>query len=70
VPKVETLTKEINALNKELGRGNVHAQEERKERNVVVADRSALRCAAEESPRGIDAALIPAEYYEPGFKAG
>jgi hypothetical protein len=35
-----------------------------------VSDRSALRYAADETLKGVDTALIPAEYYEPGFKAG
>ncbi|EUC44109.1 hypothetical protein COCMIDRAFT_99108 [Bipolaris oryzae ATCC 44560] len=69
VPKTEALSKEIYELNKELGRENVHVQE-RLERNVVVADRNALRYACDATLRGVDTNLIPAEYYEPGFTPG
>ncbi|KAJ6282123.1 hypothetical protein J3E71DRAFT_176116 [Bipolaris maydis] len=69
VPKTEALCKEVHELNKELGRNNVHVQE-RLERNVVVADRNALRYACEATLRGVDTNLIPAEYYEPGFTPG
>ncbi|USP75715.1 uncharacterized protein yc1106_02989 [Curvularia clavata] len=69
VPKVERLSQEIHELNKELGRNNVYVQE-RLERNVVVADRNALRYACKYSLRGVDPELIPAEVYEPGFVPG
>ncbi|RAR14329.1 hypothetical protein DDE83_002279 [Stemphylium lycopersici] len=69
VPRVEALLKEIADLKKELGREPVQIQE-RLERNVVVADRNALRVACEVSLRGVDSSLVPTECYEPGFHGG
>ncbi|KAF1850830.1 uncharacterized protein K460DRAFT_302281, partial [Cucurbitaria berberidis CBS 394.84] len=68
VSKVERLLEEVRSLNMELGR-DVHVQE-RVERNKVVADRAALRYACDLTMRGVDTAMIPAEYYEPGFRPG
>ncbi|CAO2649648.1 Nn.00g070330.m01.CDS01 [Neocucurbitaria sp. VM-36] len=68
VPKTESLYEEIRALHKEQGR-DVQVQE-RVERNVVVADRAALRTACRFTLQGVDTNLIPAEYYEPGFVGG
>jgi hypothetical protein len=45
------LTREINALNEEVGREQVHVQEKRKERNVVVANRNALHYICQYSLR-------------------
>jgi methyl-accepting chemotaxis protein len=53
VPKVETLLKEIHQLNQELGHNDIHVQD-RLERNIVVADRNALRYACAITLRSVD----------------
>ena len=72
VCKVERLTEEISLLNRELGRTTEEAPplQERLSRNVVVSNRNALRHACDVTLRGVNTALIPAEYYEPGFRPG
>lgn len=68
VHKTDSMYKEIIALNAELGR-DIQPKEQLV-RNQRVADRFALRFAAEQNLWGVDTTDIPAEYYKPGFIPG